>query len=203
MVLSPSTVISYRTNFKLLIKTVQTLKCDLWRWKSTCAQISHFFSPGFFVIPWWWESKTPEISISNFMMLHIELDNVMVESGLLTKFFTSMGKKNVKPHLHICARASPHHLHEHLYASVSVRKSCFHMRMNIHMFVHIMWITICPLWLMFEKPLPERALRMARRMTQQITRRICDWYARHSPRHSCEFVNAALRFTSIRLATPN
>ncbi len=36
----------------------------------------------------------------------------------------------------------PRHLHEHSYASVSVRKNCFHMRTNIHMFVHIAQIAI-------------------------------------------------------------
>ncbi len=108
MVLSPSTVISYRINFKLLIKTVQTLKCDLWRWKLTCAQISYFFSLGFFVIPWRWESKTPEISVSNFMMLDIELGNVMADGELLTKFLTSMGKKCYTAFTHSCScLASP------------------------------------------------------------------------------------------------
>ncbi len=87
------------------------------------------------------------------------------------------------PHLHICARTSPRHLHEHLYASVSLRKNCFHTRRNIH----ITQIAICPLWLVFEKPLPERAPRMVRR--------ICDWYARHSPPHSRICVNAALHKT--------
>ncbi len=41
------------------------------------------------------------------------------------------------PHLHIRARASPHHLHKHSYTSVSVRMNCFHMCTNIHMFVYI------------------------------------------------------------------
>ncbi len=41
------------------------------------------------------------------------------------------------PHLHIRARASLRHLQEHSYASVSVRMNCFHMRTNIHMFVHV------------------------------------------------------------------
>ncbi len=120
-VLSPSTVISYCINVELLIKTVQTLKYNRWRWKSTCAQISYFFSLGFFVIPWWWESKTPQISISNFMMLDIELGNVMVVSGLLTKFLISMGKNmlyhiytfvprlatcmNIRTPLSLCERA--------------------------------------------------------------------------------------------------
>ncbi len=45
---------------------------------------------------------------------------------------------NLIPHLqHIRARASPHHLHECSYSSVSVRMNCFHIRMNIHMFVQI------------------------------------------------------------------
>ncbi len=47
------------------------------------------------------------------------------------------GNISLIPHLHICARASPRHLHEHLYSSVSMRMNCFHMRPNIYMFVHI------------------------------------------------------------------
>ncbi len=98
------------------------------------------------------------------------------------------------PHLHICARASPRHLHEHLYASVSVRMHHFHMSMNIHMFVHVKRIAIRPLWLVFEKLLRKQAPRKARRMTQWMTRRICDWYARcspcYSPRPSNECVNS-------------
>ncbi len=41
------------------------------------------------------------------------------------------------PHLHIRACAPPRHLHEHLYASVSVWMNCLHMCTNIHMFVHV------------------------------------------------------------------
>ncbi len=43
----------------------------------------------------------------------------------------------LKPYLHICARASPCYLHGHSYASVSVRMMSFHIRTNIHMFIHI------------------------------------------------------------------
>ncbi len=106
-----------------------------------------FLFPRFFVIPWWWESKTPEISISNFMMLDIELGSVMVDCGLLTKFLTSLGKKML--YRIYTFMPVPRLLHEHSYAFVSVRKSCFHMRTQI---------TIRPLWLVFEKPLPERAI---------------------------------------------
>ncbi len=119
------------------------------------------------------------------------------DGGLLTKFLTSMGKKmlyRIYTFLFV-----PRHLHEHSYASVSVQKSCFHMHKNIHMFVHIMQIAIRPLWLVFEKPLPERAPQMAWRMTQQMTRWICDWYARHLTRYSCECVNVTyslLQFNS-------
>ncbi len=95
------------------------------------------------------------------------------------------------PHLPIWARALPSHLHEHSYTSVSVGMTCFHMRMNIHMFVHVMRIAICPLWLVFKKPLREQAVQMAKRMTKQI----CHWYPRrspcYSPRHSRECVNVA------------
>ncbi len=42
------------------------------------------------------------------------------------------------------------------------------------------------------KPLWDRAPRMARRMTQQMTRRICDWYTGRSPRYSRKCVNAVL-----------
>ncbi len=40
-------------------------------------------------------------------------------------------------HLHVRARASPYHLHEHLHAFVYVRMNCSHIRTNLHMFIHI------------------------------------------------------------------
>ncbi len=45
------------------------------------------------------------------------------------------------------------------------------------------------------KPLRERAPRMAWRMMQRMTRRIGDWYTRHSPCHSRDCVNVVLYFT--------
>ncbi len=74
------------------------------------------------------------------MIRDIELGNVMVDGGLLIKFLTSVGKKMLYSIYTFVL--VPRHLHEHSYASVSVRKSCFHMRMNIHMFVHITRIAI-------------------------------------------------------------
>ncbi len=47
------------------------------------------------------------------------------------------------------------------------------------------------------KPLREQVPRMVRQMTQRMTRRICDSYARHSPRHSYECVNALSCFSTI------
>ncbi len=51
--------------------------------------------------------------------------------------FTCILMAFVIPHLHIHARVSPRHMHEHSYASVSVRMNCFHTCTNIHIFVHI------------------------------------------------------------------
>ncbi len=56
---------------------------------------------------------------------------------ILKLSYVPLLQTHVIRHLHIRARASPRHLHEHLYASVSVRMNCFHMCTNIHMFVHV------------------------------------------------------------------
>ncbi len=97
---------------------------------------------------------------------------------------------NVKPHLHTRARASPlaqpfaclclcaNDEFSHVYEHSHVRTH----KVNCHS-SHLTRI-----W----KSLWVRAPQMARRITQKMTRRICDWYARHLPRYSSECVNVAI-----------
>ncbi len=147
----------------------------LWRWKSTCAQISYFFSLCFFVITLWWESETPKISISNFMMLHIELGNLTVDC--LLNFLRQWVKKCYTAFTHSCSWLTSALAWTFVRLCLCVKQLFSHAYEHsyVRMFVHIMRITIRPLRLVFEKPLPGQVPRMSRRMMQQMTRRICDW----------------------------